>query len=296
MTTAAVIDVGSNSIKLLVANEKAVLKQTLIFCRLSTGIGKSKKPQLSYEAMKAGTHAIQKLIATAKTFSPTKILIAATSAVRESSNKHIFQEQVLAATDIPLTILSGDEEANFVAKSAVTDKNLKSLKNFLLFDLGGGSLELILFKDNSPIKLQSFKLGNVRLMEHFVKDPKGPISKKELQDIRNEVITTIDESAFPLPAGTALVGIGGVVGTSKKLLNIKGYKIKTEHLKTLQERLMKLTLEERFQIPDLPHGRADILPIALEVMLTLADKLETKELIHSTCNLRFGLMRELLEG
>src|SRR5262245_18529022 len=113
MSTVAVIDIGSNSIKSLVARrgpdgQLAALKSRTLDARISAGISKD-KPMLSEEGMTRGLGAIRELIEEARERRPAKIMLVATSAVRDAANGAAFRERVKKATGQEIRILSGEE-------------------------------------------------------------------------------------------------------------------------------------------------------------------------------------------
>ena len=119
---AAVIDVGSNSIKLLVADRAPgglrEIVSTTLEVRIGTGIG-SGKPSLTHEGMERGVAAISRLVSDAKAQGAERFMAVATSAVRDASNGGVFREQVQAATGLELRILTGIEEANGIGRGQV---------------------------------------------------------------------------------------------------------------------------------------------------------------------------------
>src|SRR4051812_45443540 len=115
MQSVAVIDIGSNSIKILVASRHAdgtlaILRTRTIDARISAGISRA-VPQLSESGMIAGLDAIRALLADSAAYSPAAIVLVATSAVRDAENGAEFQERVRVATGQSIRILTGDEEA-----------------------------------------------------------------------------------------------------------------------------------------------------------------------------------------
>jgi exopolyphosphatase/guanosine-5'-triphosphate,3'-diphosphate pyrophosphatase len=109
--TVAVIDIGSNSIKVLVATRAAngsvqALKYRTIDARISAGLSEA-IPRLSEEGMARGLDAIRSLLADIAPFAPTEIILVATSAVREAANGDDFRQRVLAATGHAIRLLSG---------------------------------------------------------------------------------------------------------------------------------------------------------------------------------------------
>src|SRR3954470_8064032 len=139
----AVIDIGSNSIKVLVAKRDndgklAALKLRTIDARISAGISRS-NPRLSEEGITRGVDAVRVLLADAATFLPTRTILVATSAVRDAQNGREFCERVRVATGHEIRILSGPEEAALIGRGLVADPALGDLRDFYVFDLGGGS-------------------------------------------------------------------------------------------------------------------------------------------------------------
>ena len=148
--TVAVIDVGSNSIKLLVAragtkpNSLETLCSETIETRISGGIS-SKLPSLNEDAITAGTATIAKLQNMAQNYQPDRTAIVATSAVRDAINGDDFVQNVAKATGLQIRILSGTEEAKYVGQGLSYDPAIGGMTSVIQTDIGGGSLELISF-------------------------------------------------------------------------------------------------------------------------------------------------------
>jgi len=149
--TVAVIDVGSNSIKLLVARMGAKPKRLeklfskTIETRISEGIS-HKLPRLNEEAITAGTATIVELHSMAQNYQPDHTAIVATSAVRDAINGNDFVQSVAAATDLQIRILTGTEEASYIGQGLSCDPAIAGMTRFIQTDMGGGSLELIRFE------------------------------------------------------------------------------------------------------------------------------------------------------
>src|SRR5262245_20227704 len=172
----AVIDIGSNSIKILVAvrtdgGNVHPLHIRTIDARISAGISQA-TPRLSDEGMARGLSAVQALLEDAMRFNATSTILVATSAVRDAANGADFCDRIKKATHHPIRILSGDEEANLIGRGLVADPALRGLRDFYVFDLGGGSLECLAFLNRTIEQAVSLQLGCVRLTERFVSDPR----------------------------------------------------------------------------------------------------------------------------
>lgn len=307
MHSVAVIDIGSNSIKVLVAARDVTgsitaLKSRTIDARISAGISRA-EPLLNEEGITRGLAAIRQLLADAAPFAPARTILVATSAVRDARNGADFRARVKAATGHDIRILTGDEEANLIGRGLTCDLALADLKDFYAFDLGGGSLECLLFRERQIDQALSFKLGCVRLTERFVQSPADPLQSHECHAIARHVRDELKRSGFRFPVtAPAAVFAGGSMSTVRA---IKGARhglqledtpavIGTDTLGQLLDELAPLTLEERKAVPGLPAARADVFPAALVTMITVADYAHIDRFHHSLHNLRWGLAAEAL--
>lgn len=303
----AIIDIGSNSIKLLVAERGPdgtvqQLKSKTIDARISAGISKE-RPGLTEEGMACGLSAVHELLADASLFSPARIVLAATSAVRDAANGGEFRTQVKAATGLEIRVLSGGEEANLIGRGLTCDPELAELKDFYVFDLGGGSLECLLFRDRRIQNALSLQLGCVRLTEKFIKDASVPLDQTEASALARHVRDELKRSGFRFPiVAPAAVFAGGSMSTVRA---IKGARhgltledtpavIGTDTLHHMLDEMADLTLGERKAVPGLPAARADVFPAALVTMITVADYAHIERFHHSLHNLRWGLAAEAL--
>lgn len=307
--TVAVIDVGSNSIKLLVARKGAktnriesVYKKTLE-TRISKGISQQ-QPRLTAEAMDSGCRSISELASIARNFAPKTIRIVATSAVRDAINGPEFVQRVNAATGVQIDILSGIEEATYIGKGLNCDPGIAGMKNFVQMDIGGGSLELIRFSEGDIEDVCSLKLGAVRLTEKFLTDRTAPISPETETNIRNHVRESIQTSDFTFkPKAVPLVVTGGAFSILRSILAAQTGRTFEDIAPTIDKRdimelktmLCRLGLAERKTIPGLPAVRADVMPTALITIDTVLECAGCDTVTHSSYNLRYGIAADLLE-
>jgi len=305
---AAVIDVGSNSIKLLVADRgpgglKEILSTTLEV-RIGTGIG-SGRPSLSEDGMARGLSAVTRLVADARAQGAERFTAVATSAVRDASNGSLFRDRVREATGIELAILTGAEEADGIGRGLTTDPALSRLRNFQVYDLGGGSLECLDFRDRRVAAAVSLPLGCVRLTEMFVRNPREPLAPGDLAALTLHVTKTLQGSGFPLPApqGTAFVGTGGTVTTARAILAARTGRsladsdpaVAVASLREMLALIGPIDVASRRTVPGLPASRADVFPTALATLLVVAGLSGAQAFQHSFRNLRWGLAAQLLD-
>ncbi|MBI5692687.1 MAG: phosphatase [Verrucomicrobia bacterium] len=304
----AVVDVGSNSIKVLVAarNDQGGITSLLsrtVDARISAGISRE-SPQLSEAGMARGLEAIATLLAEAATHGAASHVLVATSAVRDARNGGEFRSRVRAATGHDLRILTGEEEANLIGRGLTCDATLRHLQDFRVFDLGGGSLEILEFRTRRVQRAVSLPLGCVRLTERVIPDATAPFSPDAAAAITSHVRTEMERTglATPLPAGATAIGTGGSVATARAILGASAQcdfadtspSVTVGELRRLLAWLGALPLDERRRVPGLPPARADVFPAALATLLAVADCQGCTEFHHSLCNLRYGLAAELL--
>ncbi|WP_221028954.1 Ppx/GppA phosphatase family protein [Actomonas aquatica] len=303
----AVIDIGSNSIKALVATRRedgriVALEQRTLDTRIGTGLN-ADQPRLTAEAMAAGAAAVAELAAMCRAHEPNQLTVVATSAVRDSANGAEFAARIQSETGLELRILSGDEEARYIGRGLLCDPALAAWTDFHVFDLGGGSLECLSFKDREPVRAISLPLGCVRLTERLVADPAQPLSPEDDAKIRAYVSDALREAGLDFaPAGTPAVFCGGTVTTTRAIvaearnLTLKETqaRVTAELLAALLKKLGRLPLAERQQIPGLPARRADVMPTALATVLALAEFGGFEAFQHSFYNLRWGIASEAL--
>ena len=307
--TVAVIDVGSNSIKLLVARAGAKPNSLETLCsesmetRISGGIS-SKLPSLNEDAIAAGTATIAKLQNMAQNYQPDHTVIVATSAVRDAINSDDFVQNVAEATGLQIRALSGAEEANYIGQGISCDPAIGGMTSFIQTDIGGGSLELIRFEAGQIQQAISLQLGAVRLTERFIEDADAPLTLKIEASIRRYVTEQLMSSDFDFsPAELPLIGTGGAYTVSRAMLYVEtdsdiersSPHLERSTLSQLKNKLASLPLQERLSIPHLPTARADIMPTALITIDALLEVANRSSLTHSFYNLRYGVAANLLK-
>lgn len=304
----AVIDIGSNSIKVLVATRAAdgslttLLSRTLD-ARISVGISRA-EPVLSAEGMQRGLEAVRTLLDDATPYAPAVTMLIATSAVRDARNGGEFRARMREATGHDIRILSGAEEASLIGRGLTCDPALHHLRDFYVFDLGGGSLECLSFRRRQLEQAASLQLGCVRLTERFVADPGQPLDRSARDAIKDHTRDELETAGFrfDLPTGATLVGTGGTVATVRSILGAREGRAfeQTASFVTVGQLdqhlgwLGAMSLADRRQVPGLPPQRADIFPTALATLLAVAEAARAPGFQHSLYNLRYGLADEAL--
>ena len=180
-----------------------------IFETVRIGAGLAETGRLSPEAMGRGleTLAVFGRFCAAHGLGPDDVHAVATSAIRDASNGEYFLTAARAASELPIEIISDEDEARFGYVAAV---NTSTLTDGLVLEIGGGSIQLIEVADRRAKTLRSFPLGAVRLTEQFLPGS-GPARKRDLQRLRAHVRATLSDFPALAAAGDRIVGIGGAV-------------------------------------------------------------------------------------
>ncbi len=302
--TVAVIDIGSNSIKVLVAGRSPdgrliARKLRTIDARIGTGISAS-APRLGAEGMARGVAAVQDLAADAAAFTPDAIIAVATSAVRDAANGGEFCERIHASTGLSVRLLSGTEEAALIGRGLQCDPQLARERDFYVFDLGGGSLECLSFRDRTLGQIASLPLGCVRLTERFIADPAAPVSAAAIAAVAAHTRQTLAAAGFSLAAPGTAIGTGGTLTTVRSIqaaqaaqsLENSPATLSVESLRIMLDQVAHLALAQRKDVAGMPPGRADVFPAALATLIALAEIGGFSAYRHSLYNLRWGVAAE----
>ncbi|MDI6705086.1 MAG: Ppx/GppA phosphatase family protein [Bacillota bacterium] len=274
MSRAAVIDVGTNSVRLLIADFgeiglKIQLKEILT-TRLGKGVDRDRR--LSSQAINNTLDAIRKFRDRAISLGAGNVLVIATSAVRDAVNGETFMQEVKKLA-VRTKILTGNEEAELGFLGACLGiGNIEG--KVLLIDIGGGSTELVLGSGNAIHYMTSLDIGAVRLTEKFGNS--NTASRCQLDSISDFVKKQLSGMEFPNNQEIArMVGIGGTI-TSLAAIDQKleiydrnavhGYVLQKEQIDRILELMLCLTLEERQKIPGLQRERADIIVAGIIIL------------------------------
>jgi exopolyphosphatase/guanosine-5'-triphosphate,3'-diphosphate pyrophosphatase len=304
----AVIDVGTNSVKLLVADVEGAVVRPLHEGSQQTRLGQGfyETHMLQPEAIDLTAKAVASFVAEAEAWEPATVKVVATSAARDAHNKEQLSAAIESVSGLPLTIISGEQEADWAYRGVTSDPQLAGM-NLLVMDVGGGSSEFILGTGGRRIFAESFPIGSVRLLER-VQISDLPTTE-ERERCAREIRGVLEEKVKPhlepriraLDGGVQLVGTGGtstiLARVELKLRSfsramIEGTLLSREQLKSETMRLWSIPLEKRKQIIGLPANRADvILPGAL-IFDQVMEVLSLGTLRVSTRGLRFAALMD----
>lgn len=286
MKKVAVIDIGTNSTRLLVAGvtdqgEVIPLCTDLKTTRLGQGIeGKMLLP----EAAARTVGAIAGMQARAGEYAASQIVAAATSAVRDAANRDWFLEEVYRNTGIRVRVIEGQEEA-FLSYLGVSAGIEGSPDSAVIVDIGGGSTEFT-WTRGGRVVCRSVNAGAVRMTEGGHDD----------QNIRAILEKTLEEVRQDRPR--QLIGVGGTVTTLAAMdmalevydpARVHGYRLGVAEIRRMLEELIRVGPGGRKKMPGLQPARADIIVAGVRILLAVMKGLEFDGIRVSETDLMYGL-------
>ena len=297
------VDVGSNSVRLLVADVKADGAVTAIVragepCRLGRGLHRSgliEEPTATRAAS-----LILDFVQRGLGLGARRVLIGATAALRDAANGREVAARISERCGFPVRILSGEQEARLVYEAVVTGLGGPARRSScVVFDLGGGSTEVVSGFGPSPGRSTSLPFGAVSLTERFLHA--NPPADNEIADLDAHVNRELESRCAGMPDETAvLAGVGGTV-TAFAVIDrglrtydpdlVEGWLIETARLEAMVARLVRTSEAERRSWTVLGGGRADIVVAGARVVLQLTRRFRSRGLICSTRGLRYALAR-----
>lgn len=300
MNRYAAIDVGTNSVLLLVAERQADGRFTAVeerseITRLGKGVDQTKT--LAPDALETTLKVLERFALEARELGAKGIVATATSAARDATNGKLFLAGAKQRAGLEVEIISGSEEARLSFASAFSDFGGQS--PLVVLDIGGGSTEFIYGDTKGEVTFRhSFDVGSVRLTERHVKT--DPPSHAELEAI--DAMLTKTFSALPAPpAGFKLVGVAGTVTTLCAVARrvepydpslIHGAVLPLVEVNAALTRLASLPTSLRKTVPGLQPKRADVIVAGGLVFRAAMRALGIEEVIVSDRGLRWGLLAD----
>ncbi|HSP80706.1 MAG TPA: Ppx/GppA phosphatase family protein [Myxococcaceae bacterium] len=296
----ATIDVGTNSVLLLVADRlpdgrfQAVQERAEI-TRLGRGVDKSRR--LSPEGLEATLQVLADFAGEARHLGAEAIAVSATSAARDAENGAEFLAAAKERAGVTVDIISGELEAQLSFTSAHADFGREAAGPLVVVDIGGGSTEFIYGDAQGRVAFRhSFDVGSVRMTERYVQS--DPLSAEDRARVEAHLRETFS-ALPPCPPGAELVGIAGTVTTLYTVRHeiepydsarVHGGSLSRTELEALADKLCTLPLAERRELPGLQPKRADVIPAGALILLESVKALGLECCRVSDRGLRWGLL------
>lgn len=300
----ASIDIGTNTILMLIADLEQrsgqltikVVRDEMVVARMGRGVDEHRiiLPQ-TFEKVRNHLREYQHI---AQECTVDVIFACGTSALRDAANRDEFIAYIKKETGLSIRVLSGGEEAQLTFLGAISEYP-SAHDVFGVIDIGGGSTEIITGTHEKVLGHTSLNIGSVRLTERFLTS--SPPAPSQLDEATSYIRATL-ERAQPVPPGdNRLLGVAGTVTTLAALRlqlprydpeKISGTRLSIESIETVFEQLRPLTVEQIRDVPQISHGRADIILAGVLILKEYMHHTRCSTITASDRGLRYGIALE----
>ncbi|MEG0074624.1 MAG: Ppx/GppA phosphatase family protein [Eubacterium sp.] len=294
-----VIDIGSNSVHLVVGRYHNddyfyIIDDVKVNVRLCEGL--SETGYLEESRMLLGEETLMMFKNMCDTYKLDQVIAVATAAVRKAKNGLSFVDRIKKATGIDINIIPGETEAIMDYLGAI---NTIDIKDALLMDIGGGSVEFVLIKEREMQDAISLPFGSIDLSEKF--ELSDQPTEKALEKLNLFLEKEFAQcSIFKAARGLPLIGVGGTIRNIGRIhrYNINypleiahNYRMNEDEVYEICDMTAKMNLEERKNLKGLSKGRSDIFVGAGQAVLKVMEIISSPTLIISDAGLRDGIIQ-----
>ncbi|MEN8766396.1 MAG: exopolyphosphatase [Polaribacter sp.] len=287
----AAIDIGSNAIRLLIANviiaedkEPQFKKSSLVRVPIRLGaevfVGQGMISEDSIQRLIDALNAFQLLM---KTHHVERFKACATSAMREARNGDEVVKRIFEKTGVDIAVIGGKEEAAIISSTDLNEL-IEGDNSYLYVDVGGGSTEFTLFSKGKIIRSKSFKMGTVRLLNN-----KKSVNKEIFADVEKWIKKyTKDLKRI------SLIGSGGNINKLFKMSGrTEGKPISYIYLSAQYQFLKRMSFEERISELSLNPDRADVIIPATKIYLSAMKWSNARKIYVPKIGLTDGIIKSL---
>ncbi len=294
-----VIDIGSNSVHLVVAKcyddygNYTIIDDAKVNVRLCEGL--SETGRLSEERMALGEETLAMFARMCDAYGLIEVVAVATAAVRKAENGGEFVERIREKVGIEIQVIPGEMEAQMDYLGTI---NSIDIRDALLMDIGGGSVEFVLIKDRQKVDAISLPFGSIDLAEKFdLADVATPEKLDRLSAFLDGALCQYD--LFKKAKGLPVLGVGGTIRNMGRIhrraldypLEIAhNYQMDLDAVKSVCKTAAELDLEGRRELKGLSKGRSDIFIGASHAVMMVMERIGSKSLIISDAGVRDGLI------
>lgn len=292
----AAIDLGSNALRAVIArHEKDTLEIIRTFrAPLRLGEDVFHNGKISSEKMQLTEEAFIKLFHFFTEYNVIEISAKATSAMRDSKNGIELARRIFQSTGIQIETIGGMEEAEIIFGAVKGQVSLKK-KSAVLMDVGGGSTEITLVKNEKIIGIHSFNVGTVRLLQYRSQEE---LEKRIFQEVK--AITSFVRQHLGPKKPDLLIGTGGnlrrIGKIRKKILGRETSQLALfNEIHHMEEAILSMSYVERIRRLELDQNRADVILPAIMLTHHLMQGLKLKEIRLPKVGLKEGILLSMLE-
>lgn len=299
MTVIAIIDMGSNAIRLtvyetLTSQEPRVIKKTTAFTRLSEGMNPA--GEITEEKIVEAVAVIADFALSMKQLKVEHYQAIATATARQASNCALLFKRIADETGIRIELITGEQEATYDFIGVKT--GLPNLKDALIIDTGGGSCELIYMKKGEMSEIVSLPIGAVTLTNQFGM-ASYEWSAQSILQMEAAIQATIEQLSFLKEAkGLPCVAVGGSNRSIARVANgneqsVQAQVMPASKVLAIIAMIQSKTLMQRQAIPALGHKRSETIVAGLAPLKLLLSYLESPHLIFSEYGLKEGVLESV---
>lgn len=300
----AAIDIGSNTVRLLVATvnggELLPLRHERRVTRLAAGLHSS--GVISSASFDATVSVIEDFVSIARAEGANRIRAVATSALREASNGRELVIAMEAVSGLRVEVISGQEEAGIMSMGVLS--GFDSIDNAIIFDIGGGSTEFIAIKGDGIVRAETFPVGVVSMLEKSVSsDPPAEDDKQRLDKEASLVAVRARERFRQfIDRDSVLIATAGTATTLASLdlqlekydwRRVQGYVLSLDRLRAMEGELLSVSLEYRRKFKGMDPGRADLIIAGVRLTIKSMEALGFATMTVSDHGLLEGLVVKL---
>lgn len=303
MPRAAAIDIGTNTVLLTIAEERAgqivALCERARITRLGAGVDRTRT--ISGEARARTLACLSEYAELIAAHDVDSVDAVGTSALRDAGSGSAFLDDAERVLGVRPRVVTGREEAELTFQGSISGLRLEG--EVLVFDVGGGSTEVV--RGSAGVRREiaesaSLDIGSVRLFERHVAS--DPPTFDEMERVRSAVREALSSCRRPAP-GCQLVGVAGTVttlaclraGTSvTRAGEVHGTRLASHDVERLARELASSSLAARLGLAGLDPGRADVIPVGAALVSEICRWAGASELLVSDRGVRWGLLERRL--
>lgn len=305
MNRVAIIDIGSNSLKLIMADIYdnkffQISYEKKIKLRLSNY--KNRANDITALGVKTLTKSLEDLKKICTLYRCNRIIAVATETLRKAGNGPQIIEELKEALNLDVKIISGEEEAYYGFVSSINSINLK---DFLQIDIGGSSCEIVLVKDKKLIESISLPYGSIPNTKNF--NLVNKVSEEDEAEFKKTIFKELDKYPWIKEnKNLPVVGIGGSVRCIEKILRnhafddidiqLDNYVISYKNINSLFNIVKRLNLQQKKEIKGMSSNRSDIFVGCLILIKYLMFYINSDKLSISKFGIREGILFEYAES
>lgn len=292
----ASIDLGSNALRASIAIKIPDGLQVVRNLRVPLRLGEDvfSTGEISEEKMALTEEAFISLLHIFTEYNVTDARAMATSAMRDSSNGPILAKRILQSTGIHIETISGIDEAKMIF-SAVRGQLPMKKKTALLMDIGGGSTELIVVKDEQIVAVHSFKVGTVRLLRYKNQEELELKIRLQVQKMMAFIQKHMGKKRPDIFVGTGgnLRRIGKI---RKKILGQPTSQLALfKEISHMEESIFSMSYVDRIRRLELDQNRADVILPAIMLTKIIMEELKLEKIHLPKVGLKEGIMLSMMK-